>query len=106
MKFPQLPVGARFRFQGEDYCKTSPLAASGADGAQRMIPRSALVEPLLDDAKAAKKSPATPLHKALNRYHAECRTLLQEAVAGGPATLKALEHRLEQAHAELLATMD
>lgn len=46
MKFPQLPLGARFQYDGKSYVKTSPIAASGEDGQTRMIPRYAQVLPL------------------------------------------------------------
>ncbi|MEW6677771.1 MAG: hypothetical protein AB1421_07605 [Pseudomonadota bacterium] len=41
MKFPQLPIGTRFEYDGKVYVKTGPIAASGEDGGQRMIPRYA-----------------------------------------------------------------
>lgn len=44
MKFPHLPMGQRFYFQGEPYVKTGPLTARREqDGSSRMIPRSAMV---------------------------------------------------------------
>jgi hypothetical protein len=45
MKFTQLPVGSRFLWQGERYAKTGPMTAHAADGSQKLIPRSARVEP-------------------------------------------------------------
>lgn len=45
MKFTQLPVGSRFLWQGERYAKTGPMTAHTADGRQKLIPRSAHVEP-------------------------------------------------------------
>lgn len=56
MKFPQLPVGSHFRWQGERYCKTGTLTAHAADGTHKLIPRSARVEPL--DTAADHRSPA------------------------------------------------
>ena len=50
MRFPQVKVGQRFSFQGDDYTKTGPLTASKeGSGEQRMIKRSAEVT-LLDTA--------------------------------------------------------
>jgi hypothetical protein len=47
MKFAQLAIGLRFRYQDREYLKTSPLMAEPADeGAARLIPRSANVDPL------------------------------------------------------------
>ncbi|MCU7846249.1 MAG: polysulfide reductase chain A [Candidatus Thiodiazotropha sp. (ex Monitilora ramsayi)] len=53
MRFPQVKVGQRFSFQGDDYTKTGPLTASReGTGEQRMIMRSAEVT-LLDTAGEA-----------------------------------------------------
>lgn len=46
MKFSQLPMGARFEYEGQVYVKTSPIAASGETGGQKMIPRYAVLKPL------------------------------------------------------------
>ena len=102
MKFPQLPVGARFRYQGEIWCKTGPLAASGAGGASRMIPRSASIEPVEGDASTPSRSPR---QQALADHHQACSTLLREAAEAGPQALPALRQRLEQAHAALVAAV-
>lgn len=61
MKFSQLPMGARFEYEGKVYVKTSPIAASGETGAQKMIPRYAMLEPL----DAAMK-PATRKSRSLD----------------------------------------
>lgn len=45
MKFPQLPVGRYFQWQGERYCKTGPVTAHASDGSRTLIPRSARIEP-------------------------------------------------------------
>lgn len=46
MKFPQLPVGETFIWKSERFRKTGPVAATHLEtGAQRMVPRSAEVEP-------------------------------------------------------------
>ena len=58
MKFPQLPIGQAFSYQGEGYVKTGPVTGRNlATGAQRMIPRSALVEPQQAAAEPAQKVP-------------------------------------------------
>ncbi len=47
MKFPQLPIGSRFEFEGVQYIKSGPLTATASDGSgQRLIKRSAIVTPL------------------------------------------------------------
>lgn len=45
MKIHQLPQGARFEYEGEEYVKTGPLFATGKAG-QRLIPRYAILKPL------------------------------------------------------------
>ncbi len=37
MRFPHLPPGARFEFEGNTYVKTGPVSATAEDGSQRMI---------------------------------------------------------------------
>ncbi len=45
MRFRDLPSGAPFRYQGEDYIKTGPLAATPRSGGnERLIARSAVVD--------------------------------------------------------------
>ena len=57
MKFHQLPLQARFRYQGKVYRKVSPLQAHcEADATQRLVPRSAVVAPV--DASASESKPA------------------------------------------------
>ena len=47
MKFTQLQIGQRFLYQGKTYRKATPLMADLVDReGQRLIPRSAPVEPL------------------------------------------------------------
>lgn len=58
LRFAQLPIGARFRWQQRCYRKVSPLEASDleTDG-RRLVPRSTKVEPL-DEAAATGRDPA------------------------------------------------
>jgi hypothetical protein len=98
MKFSHLPMGARFRYQGRLYSKTSPLAATGEDGLQRLIPRSAAVEA----AEVATPAPGQDLAGALTSHHEMCRALLAEAAERGPGALAALTARLDEAHARLV----
>lgn len=46
MKLQDLPVGARFEYQGRIFVKTGPITATAEDGGQRMIPRYADLRPL------------------------------------------------------------
>ncbi len=45
MKISQLPYGARFLYQGEEYVKTGPMLATGKDG-QKIIPRYVILQAL------------------------------------------------------------
>lgn len=45
MKIHQLPMGARFEYEGEEYVKSGPMFATGPAG-QRMIPKYAVLKPL------------------------------------------------------------
>jgi len=45
MKIQQLPMGAHFEYEGEEYVKTGPMFAAGRSG-QRFIPKYALLKPL------------------------------------------------------------
>ncbi len=48
MRFPQVPIGQRFTYEGRQYTKNGPLTATEeGSGKQRMVPRSAEVT-LLD----------------------------------------------------------
>jgi hypothetical protein len=47
MRFPQLPIGQRFSYQGRIYRKSGPLTASEeGKGSSRLIMKSAQVTPL------------------------------------------------------------
>lgn len=64
MKFPQLAEGARFRWRGQLYRKTGPMVAQADAGDERkLIPRSAVVEPV-DDTRSPPARPATGLAAA------------------------------------------
>ncbi|TCJ18916.1 hypothetical protein EZJ19_01540 [Parasulfuritortus cantonensis] len=88
MKFQHLPVGARFEYEGKTYVKTGPIAAASETGAQRMIPRHAVLNPLdgageRAPARAARKLAEATVLAAFERYHAECLGLA--GAEAGPA---------------------
>lgn len=107
MKIHQLPDGARFEYEGEEYVKTGPLFASGKAG-QKLIPKYAVLRPLdavpvpprkNDDAMLLRRRVIT----AIDTFHATCRALVPaenqaaldaaharclEALAGGDATAR------------------
>jgi uncharacterized protein (DUF1330 family) len=55
MKIHQLPMGARFEYEGAEYVKTGPQLASGAGG-QKLIPKYAVLKPLDGPAFADRKN--------------------------------------------------
>lgn len=80
MKIHQLPLGARFEYEGEEYVKTGPLTGTG-NGKQRFIPKYAVLKPLGDvgavvpDEKDGALSRAAVLD-AFEGFYAECRALV------------------------------
>ncbi|MBL8471621.1 MAG: hypothetical protein KF778_14675 [Rhodocyclaceae bacterium] len=64
MKFQQLPIGARFEYQGKIYVKNGPITASSEQGGQAMIPRYAVLKPLGDQPAADKTAPRRRLDEA------------------------------------------
>lgn len=99
MKIHQLPMGARFEYEGQAYVKTGPLLGAGAGG-QRLIPKYAVLKVLDRGAPAAAAKTAVLTREAvlaaLADYHATCvalvpqeqRPALEDARA---AFLKAIE---------------
>ena len=98
MKIHQLPMGARFEYEGREYTKTGPQIGSGAGG-QRLIPKYAVLKAL--DGMPAATSPRGPLAReavlaAFECFHAACVPLVPEerrdALAAARAEfLKALD---------------
>lgn len=83
MKFQQLPMGARFEFEGVAYVKTGPLTATSERGRSRMIPRSAVLKPLdapiAPPVRAARVLDEAVVMAAFEVFHDECRRLLDAA---------------------------
>jgi hypothetical protein len=82
MKIHQLPIGARFEYEGEEYVKTGPLFATGKSG-QRLIPKYAVLRPLdgLPDtqkAKPAETLPRAKVLKALEDFCAQCEAVVPD----------------------------
>ncbi len=63
MKIHQLPLGARFEYEGEEYVKTGPLFATGRAG-QRLIPKYAVLKPIGDTPPPAGPAAAENLPRA------------------------------------------
>lgn len=103
MKFAELERGARFRYQGRVYVKTGPLTAADAEsGAQRMIPRYAVLQPT-DGQGAALAAPSAPdpVREAMTLIVREAEALL-DALGASPAQ----RARFAQAQAAAWAVLD
>jgi len=112
MRFPQLPIGARFEFQGTIYSKTSALLASAEDGSgQRIIPKYADLKPADGGRSEATQPPRlaqvdlAALNAAIEAYHATSRDLLRQ-VCQDPVRIDAVETGLDSALARLRETVD
>lgn len=102
MKFTQLPMGARFEFQGQVYVKSGPIAATAESGGQRMIPRYAVLRPLDDFVPEALPRPRRSLDEAavlaaFEAFHDTCARLLVDDAA---------RQALVEARARFLAALD
>ena len=80
MRIHQLPQGARFEYEGEEYVKTGPMFAT-SNGAQRLIPKYAVLKPLGEVTSTEEKvkndflSRANVL-KAFEAFYSDCRDRL------------------------------
>lgn len=99
MKIHQLPMGARFEFEGVEYVKCGPLVAAGPQG-QRLIPKYAVLKPLDGVPPPVEKVPVSvsrvAVLAAFARFHAACAPLVpddrQDALAAAREDfLKALD---------------
>jgi hypothetical protein len=85
MKFAQLQIGQRFRYQDKVYRKATPLmAAIDGEDRQKLIPRSAVIEPM--DAQPAEaapvpagKIPLAQLDQAMNQLASEINDIISES---------------------------
>lgn len=97
MKIHQLPMGARFLYEGAEYTKTGPLLATGKGG-QRLIPKYAVLQ-VIDGAQATvlaqENLPRGSVLTAFDSFYATCAALVPKEnqaalVAARKAFLKAL----------------
>lgn len=100
MKFQQIPIGARFEFEGRIYVKSGPLTAASEQGGQRMIPRFATLR-LLDGERVPeppRESRPVDAAKVMAAFDAFYRTCIgRVADADGRAELEAARQRFEAA---------
>jgi len=62
MKIHQIPMGARFVYEGEEYVKSGPMVATGKTG-QRLIPKYAALTPIGDLPVAPAPKATEPLQR-------------------------------------------
>lgn len=79
MKIHQLPQGARFEYEGQEYVKTGPLFGTGQHG-QKLIPKYALLKVLGETPSIQKTSEKTHSRKvvleAFDRFYARCESIV------------------------------
>ncbi|MBS0347996.1 MAG: hypothetical protein JSR69_16210 [Proteobacteria bacterium] len=95
MKLSNLPIGARFEFEGKIYTKTGPMTASAESGGQRMIPRYAVLKPVdgvpPPTAPAISRSvDADTVRSAFDAFYGTCLRLTDDF---GRAELEAARQR-------------
>lgn len=82
MKIHQLPEGARFIYEGEEYVKSGPMFATGKQG-RRLIPKYAVLQPLgstMADSAVLKVGSVkrTQVIDAFERFWSDCKDLVPE----------------------------
>ena len=103
MKFPHLPTGAQFEFDGKAYTKVSPLVAAAEDGSgQRVIPRYAVLRPigeLVQAVAAAHSGQLDPdkVRMAFASFEADAMRLLDEACGDDARRCDAFKVELAEA---------
>jgi len=78
MKIHQLPMNARFEYEGQEYLKTGPLLATGPGG-QRLIPKYAVLKvigaEITGTAKKANGFSKEAVRKSFDVFFAHCEAL-------------------------------
>ena len=82
MKIHQLPQGARFEYEDEEYVKTGPLFATGKGG-QRLIPKYAVLKPLGEVAEIPGKVSSDSISRAavldgVATFYTDCKALVPD----------------------------
>lgn len=111
MKFPHLPLGAQFEFEGKVYTKVSPLVASAEDGSgQRVIPRYAVLRPGGEHVQAVAETHSRQIDPVKVRvafayFEADAMRLLDEACGGDAGRSDALKAELVEAGQRFLEAL-
>jgi hypothetical protein len=102
MKFPQLPLGQRFEYQGETLVKVGAMTAcNDRGGNSRLIPRSAVVIPITAHTAPTTAPTALATERVQNAFigfETRWRGVLEEL---DEATRDRLAQAMNGAHAEL-----
>jgi hypothetical protein len=82
MRLQDLPVGARFEYQGKVFVKTGPITATAENGGQRMIPRYAdlwPLDPLPEKPPASKRTlDEARVRAAFDEFYRTCFRITDE----------------------------
>jgi hypothetical protein len=85
MKFTQVPLGQRFRYQDRIFRKVAPLMASlDGEDKQQLIPRSAIVEPLdvppdMAETETPENIPVAQLDRAMTGLARDINEIISES---------------------------
>lgn len=92
-------MGAQFTFEGKHYTKTSPILAAAADGTQRVIARSAILQPLLEsshnsDVSIGSEGNTERILQAFSEYEHNVLQLLQQPHYLAPEHLSSIQQAM------------
>lgn len=109
MRFYLVPIGQEFDYQGKTYLKSGPLTASCTSGGKdKLIPRSAEVQPVGDLTLSGPDSSdilflaKDEVIKIFDSYHHHCLELLKTIDTEVSSDLTA---KLKKYHQELLTSV-
>lgn len=110
MKFHLVPVGEKFEFEGEVYVKADKLIANNEKtGKNRLIPRSANVQPVNAQADATPKvvedhkTQTARVLEEFDNYHQQCLQCLSELnESSDPGALTRMKDEMETARKKFI----
>ncbi len=111
MKFPDVPSGARFRWQGQTFVKETALVARNVENGQKaFIARSAQVELLSEGGESDETFTPDPqpdtcrVREAFDKFWAHCCDNLR-SLEQGNSNIADVRGDLEKARARFLHTL-
>jgi hypothetical protein len=92
MRIHQLPIGAHFEYEGQEYMKTGPMLGT-CNAGQRLIPKHAVLRPLGDidvpqEAERSETVSRTDVLNAFEAFYAQCNALVPETRRAALATAR------------------